>query len=91
MPPPVARLVSAKGWARLLALALIVLAVVVSLLDLRRTIRGSSRPPPAARPADPLKVELLRCQALGQAGAVDPGCLKAWAESRRRFLGGPRS
>lgn len=27
-------------------------------------------------------------QILGEAGAHDPGCLHAWAENRRRFLGG---
>ena len=30
--------------------------------------------------------ELFRCQALGQGGASDPDCLRAWAENRRRFL-----
>ena len=39
---------------------------------------------PAA--ADPLAVEFTRCQALGEAGSRDAACLKAWAESRRRFL-----
>ena len=37
-------------------------------------------------PADPLATELAHCQALGEAGARDAGCLAAWAESRRRFL-----
>ncbi len=38
-------------------------------------------------PQDPLAAELLRCSGIGEAGPRDPGCLKAWAESRRRFLG----
>lgn len=37
--------------------------------------------------SDPLVMELTRCQALGKAGARDEQCLRAWAESRRRFLG----
>ncbi|MER9301979.1 putative entry exclusion protein TrbK-alt [Mesorhizobium sp. M0496] len=36
---------------------------------------------------DPLAAELRRCTGIGEAGPRDPGCLKAWAESRRRFLG----
>lgn len=36
--------------------------------------------------ADPLRGELVKCQELGEAGARDPKCLRAWAESRRRFL-----
>jgi len=49
---------------------------------------ASSSPPAVAATADPLRAELLRCQALGEAGARDAGCLAIWAESRRRFLGG---
>ena len=36
---------------------------------------------------DPLVMEFTRCQALGEAGVRDQQCLKAWAETRRRFLG----
>lgn len=42
------------------------------------------RPAPAARP---IQADLARCQALGEAGANDPGCLKAWANQRAKFLG----
>ena len=38
-------------------------------------------------PVDPLVAEFRRCQSLGDAGAHDAGCLAAWAENRRRFLG----
>lgn len=41
----------------------------------------------APGPVDPLVAEFRRCQALGDAGAHDAGCLAAWAENRRRFLG----
>ncbi len=51
---------------------------------------ANNRPVAAARQAvagcDPFAAEFTRCQALGDAGARDPGCLAAWAESRRRFL-----
>ena len=36
---------------------------------------------------DPLASELRGCSGIGEAGPRDPGCLKAWADSRRRFLG----
>ncbi|MER9585359.1 putative entry exclusion protein TrbK-alt [Mesorhizobium sp. M0276] len=36
--------------------------------------------------ADPLRGELIRCQALGEAGTRDSRCLSIWAENRRRFL-----
>lgn len=35
---------------------------------------------------DMLAAELRRCSGIGEAGPRDPGCLRAWAESRRRFL-----
>ena len=35
----------------------------------------------------PLAAELGRCSGIGEAGPRDPGRLKAWADSRRRFLG----
>jgi conjugative transfer region protein TrbK len=38
-------------------------------------------------PQDPLAAELRRCSGIGEAGPRDPGCLKAWVESRHRFLG----
>ncbi|MER8788342.1 putative entry exclusion protein TrbK-alt [Mesorhizobium sp. M0983] len=36
---------------------------------------------------DPLASELRRCSGIGEAGPRDPSCVKAWADSRRRFLG----
>jgi conjugative transfer region protein TrbK len=36
---------------------------------------------------DPLRVELSRCQELGEAGPRDARCLAAWAVARRPFLG----
>jgi conjugative transfer region protein TrbK len=82
--------ISAKTWARTGAVAFIAFAVLVSALSLRteRQAPGTLSIPPAydAAAADPLVAELYHCQALGQAGASDPDCLRAWAENRRRFL-----
>jgi conjugative transfer region protein TrbK len=79
-----------KTWARIAAVGLILLAIAVSATSLRPRRRLAPQTP-AVGAVDPLGAELLRCQALGQAGAADAECLAAWAESRRRFLaGGPR-
>jgi conjugative transfer region protein TrbK len=80
---------SAKAWARVVAAILVLLVLLMAAMSLRprRTLAPQAS---VASPVDPLQAELVRCQGLGQAGASDGGCLKAWAESRRRFLGGPR-
>ena len=80
----------ARGRRRiLLALgagaALLALTVVMALKE-AETPREEDRRPAVTRPVDPLAAEFARCQALGEAGAHDPQCLAAWAESRRRFL-----
>lgn len=44
---------------------------------------------PSTRPTmSSASAELDRCRSLGEAGGADAGCHAAWAESRRRFLGG---
>lgn len=73
---------------RLAAIGLAGLAILVAALQARRhppPPLAVAAPPPAQ--VDPGRAELARCQALGAAGAQDPGCLKAWAEERARFLG----
>jgi conjugative transfer region protein TrbK len=77
---------SNQSWARIAALGLLLLAILVSATTLRE--RHATASQPAAMPRDPLPAELARCQALGQAGASDARCLAAWSESRRRFLSG---
>lgn len=75
--------------ARFGAIAFVTIAITATVLELTRK---EERPEmESARPAqtnaeDQLKAELLRCQSLGEAGPRDPACLRAWAESRRRFL-----
>lgn len=79
-----------KLLARIGAVIFIAIAITMTAIEM-------SRPPEPAREAsavvahptaatDPLLIELRRCQSLGQAGASDPDCLRAWAENRRRFL-----
>jgi conjugative transfer region protein TrbK len=78
---------SGKAWARIAAVGLLLLAVLTAAVGLKPR-RHLAPQAPAVGAVDPLRAELARCQALGQAGASDPGCLAAWAESRRRFLAG---
>jgi conjugative transfer region protein TrbK len=82
---------SAKTWARIGAVCFVAFALTVSVLSARRgPAHEAVDPLPAGAPdvavTDPLMAELSHCQAIGQAGASDPDCLRAWAQNRRRFL-----
>jgi conjugative transfer region protein TrbK len=88
---------SAKTWARIGAVGFVALALTVTVLSARRGPAPEAADPLTTAASDgaatdPLTAELSHCQALGQAGASDPDCLRAWAENRRRFLkvGGAR-
>jgi conjugative transfer region protein TrbK len=78
-----------KMLARLGAVVFVAVAVTATAIEMTR-----KEEVPAAWPsgrsteaqADPLRDELIRCQSLGEAGPRDPGCLRAWAENRHRFL-----
>lgn len=72
------------GAVIFVAVAITATAIEVSRKDGPAESRASSRPVAASE--DPLHAELLRCQALGEAGPRDPACLRAWAENRNRFL-----
>jgi conjugative transfer region protein TrbK len=81
--------VDAKLLARIGAVAFVAVAITATVLELtRKEERPEITParPAQAGVADPLRAELLRCQELGEAGPRDPACLRAWAESRQRFL-----
>ena len=81
--------VTAGSAARLGAIAVAVLAIAATVLHVGRGDRNSSAPSVfsgAEVHDDPLQAELKRCQLLGEAGANDDRCLRAWAETRRRFL-----
>jgi len=82
--------VDAKLLARVGAIAFVAIAITATVIELSRKEErpetAPSRPPAQSGAADPLREELFRCQGLGEAGPRDPACLRAWAESRRRFL-----
>ena len=83
--------ITAAMASRAAAMAFVMVAIAATAIQFRhgdhKPAEGSP-PLPAAVDADPLRAELARCQILGEAGAHDAGCLHAWAENRRRFLGG---
>jgi conjugative transfer region protein TrbK len=75
--------------ARVAAMAFVVLAIAATAVQIRHgdpKPAASSASSTAAIEDDPLRAELKRCQLLGEAGAHDDDCLRAWAENRRRFL-----
>jgi conjugative transfer region protein TrbK len=81
--------VDPKTLARIGAIAFVAVAITATVIELsRKEERPETAPsrPAQAGVADPLREELFRCQSLGEAGPRDPACLRAWAESRRRFL-----
>ncbi|WP_434733010.1 putative entry exclusion protein TrbK-alt [Rhizobium sp. YTUHZ044] len=41
---------------------------------------------PGGEPENEVRKELIRCRDLGAEALKDKACLKAWLESRRRFL-----
>ncbi|WEX11515.1 putative entry exclusion protein TrbK-alt [Chelativorans sp. AA-79] len=78
-----------KMLARLGAVAFVAIAITATVIELsRKEERSEMAPahPVQANAEDTLQAELFRCQSLGEAGPRDPACLRAWAESRRRFL-----
>lgn len=75
--------------ARIGAIAFVAIALTATAIELTRQEDGDARPsaaPAVAAAADPHRAELIRCQRLGEAGPRDAACLRAWAESRERFL-----
>jgi conjugative transfer region protein TrbK len=82
--------VETKTVVRIGAIGFAATVVTVSMVDAYTASpdrRSDDMTQVAAPPADdPLLAELLRCQAIGQAGATDAACLGAWAANRRRFF-----
>ncbi|RWX12868.1 conjugal transfer protein TrbK [Rhizobium leguminosarum] len=79
----------AKTLARIGAVIFVAVAITATTIELTRkdepaetSVTGRS----VVTHADPVRAELLRCQALGEEGPRDPACLRAWAENRNRFL-----
>ncbi len=77
-----------KLLARIGAVASVALALIGTAITMRDKPKAATEEARPVMPAadDPLLAELVRCQSIGQAGADDPACLRAWAENRRRFL-----
>ena len=78
-----------KLLARIGAIVFVAVAITATAMEMTRK-QDAPEPWRVARPQanipDPLRDELFRCQALGEAGPRDPSCLRAWAENRQRFL-----
>jgi conjugative transfer region protein TrbK len=75
--------------ARIAAIAFVMLAIAVTAVQIKHGDQKPVAPSSSSTvivDGDPLRVELSRCQLLGEAGAHDAGCLRAWAENSRRFL-----
>jgi conjugative transfer region protein TrbK len=79
--------------ARIGAFAGLGIACAMGILALREVPEPQIVPATLSTdlPNDPLQAILRSCQLAGQAAGSDPGCLAAWAENRRRFLGSGRS
>jgi conjugative transfer region protein TrbK len=78
-----------KVIARLGAIVFIALVAVVAALEAGRQEDAPiqrSVVPADSDTFDRLRATLIRCAEIGDAGPRDPTCLRAWAESRRRFL-----
>lgn len=80
-----------KTLARLGAIVFVAVAITATAIEMNRS--GERHDDPVTQPSvvtrNPLRAELARCGAMGEAGGRDPACLRAWAENRRRFLGQP--
>ncbi|MDE1995223.1 MAG: putative entry exclusion protein TrbK-alt [Rhizobiaceae bacterium] len=78
-----------KTLARIAAVAFVAVAITASVVEASRKAPvplDTSVTAATIPAADPLHDELTHCQLLGQAGASDADCLRAWSENRRRFL-----
>jgi len=78
-----------KWYARAGAGVFLAIVATVSVIEMRAPTAAVDQPARenlAVAGDDALGAQLGRCQAIGEAGARDAVCLRAWAENRRRFL-----
>jgi conjugative transfer region protein TrbK len=78
-----------KMLAPIGAVVFVAVAITATAIEMSRKEEAPEAWPSgraAVTAADPLRDELIRCQALGRAGPRDSACLRAWAENRNRFL-----
>jgi conjugative transfer region protein TrbK len=82
-----------KLLVRLGAAVFVALAIVASAVEMTRKPDDPIPEQPSSSAASDasLRDELLRCQLMGNLPTPPKECLDAWAESRRRFLGGDPS
>lgn len=75
------------------AVVFVALAIIASAVELSRKPDDPMPVQPSSNSAShaALRDELLRCQLMGNLPMPPKECLDAWAESRRRFLGGDPS
>lgn len=78
-----------KMLARLGAVVFVAVAITATAIELsRKEAVPATAPVLVLRPeADPLHERQRRCQQLGLKAAENAECLRAWAETRDRFLG----
>lgn len=78
-----------KMLARLGAVVFVAVAITATAIEMTRKEEAPAREPVRlTEPSrDPLRDAQRRCQQLGQAAAIDPDCMRVWAETRDRFLG----
>lgn len=80
-----------KIAARMTAVIAIGAGLTAALMAMSQR-QGPEDPPvlrslnPGGEPVNEAREELIRCGALGAEALKDKACLKAWMESRRRFL-----
>jgi conjugative transfer region protein TrbK len=81
--------VDTKLLARIGAIVFVAIAITMTAIQMRDTPKVSADPEVVfidEPDTNPLRSELARCSGIGEVGASDPACLRAWAENRRRFL-----
>lgn len=81
-----------KTLARIGAIVFVAVAITATVLELTREPQAPAETVSApaltgSADTDPTRLELRRCQRLGEAAARDADCLAAWSENRQRFLG----
>ena len=79
-----------KLFARIGAGAFVAAALTMTVLQLREEPRvAPTETITVWEPdGDPLPAQLRACSAMGELALSSPDCRAAWAEKRRRFLGG---
>lgn len=77
-----------KTLARIGVVIFVGAAVAAAVVEQSRKEEDATTSIAPPRPDnDPGRDMLRRCRDMGEGAARDPLCLRAWAESRRRFLG----